>query len=284
MVSPLIFGAWVTATYRQYKNIIIEAWVQVPENDEVELKVKRILDPNVGENGIHYSLGTETESKFKSSLAVESEQDNFVNLENNDYSSICSTVDNDLPTDITVASEESVMTEVIAICNDRNRVTERQRKMHKCAAKSTTDSENEPSCCLGSADLHASEIYLNNPSTSWKPTKQIIPRKTRIPPLDDIDLQSDGHLNDTHRGSNDTEKDLPDIMLMNTMGTGRKFNYEKYIKYIEITSGTIGFSIAGVVITLDRVSFFCGMLLTFVGVFAQTAILKAGRTNVQRVN
>ena len=54
----------------------------------------------------------------------------------------------------------------------------------------------------------------------------------------------------------------------------RKFNYEKFIKFIELTIDTIGFSLGKVTITWDRVSFFIILLLSLVGVFAQNAFLK----------
>lgn len=54
----------------------------------------------------------------------------------------------------------------------------------------------------------------------------------------------------------------------------RKFNYEKYIKYLELTLDTVGFSLGKVTITWDRVSFFIVLLMTLVGVFAQNAFLK----------
>ena len=54
----------------------------------------------------------------------------------------------------------------------------------------------------------------------------------------------------------------------------RKFNYEKYIKYLELTMDTVGFSLGKVTITWDRVSFFIVLLMTLVGVFAQNAFLK----------
>lgn len=54
----------------------------------------------------------------------------------------------------------------------------------------------------------------------------------------------------------------------------RKFNYEKYIKFLELTLDTIGFSLGKMTITWDRVSFFIVLLLTLVGVFAQNAFLK----------
>ena len=54
----------------------------------------------------------------------------------------------------------------------------------------------------------------------------------------------------------------------------RKFNYEKYIKYLELTLDTVGFSLGKVTITWDRVSFFIVLLMSLVGVFAQNAFLK----------
>ena len=54
----------------------------------------------------------------------------------------------------------------------------------------------------------------------------------------------------------------------------RKFNYEKFIKFLELTVDTIGFSLGKVTITWDRVSFFIILLLSLVGVFAQNAFLK----------
>lgn len=54
----------------------------------------------------------------------------------------------------------------------------------------------------------------------------------------------------------------------------RKFNYEKYIKYLELTLDTVGFSLGKVTITWDRVSFFLVLLMSLVGVFAQNAFLK----------
>jgi len=53
-----------------------------------------------------------------------------------------------------------------------------------------------------------------------------------------------------------------------------KFNYEKYIKFLELTLDTIGFSLGNVTVTWDRASFFMVLLLTLVGVFAQNAFLK----------
>ena len=53
-----------------------------------------------------------------------------------------------------------------------------------------------------------------------------------------------------------------------------KFNYEKFIKFLELTLDTIGFSLGKVTITWDRVSFFIILLLSLVGVFAQNAFLK----------
>lgn len=54
----------------------------------------------------------------------------------------------------------------------------------------------------------------------------------------------------------------------------KTFNYEKYLKYLEVILDTIGFSVAGVMVTWDRTSFFCVILVTLVGVFAQAAFLK----------
>lgn len=51
----------------------------------------------------------------------------------------------------------------------------------------------------------------------------------------------------------------------------RKFNFEKYITYLESILPTVGFSVGGVVITWDGVSFFIVLLLTLVGIFAQEA-------------
>ena len=51
----------------------------------------------------------------------------------------------------------------------------------------------------------------------------------------------------------------------------RKFNFEKYITYLDNTLPSIGFSIGGVVITWDAVSGFCFLLFTLVGIFAQEA-------------
>ena len=55
----------------------------------------------------------------------------------------------------------------------------------------------------------------------------------------------------------------------------RKFNYEKYIKYLELTLDNIGFSIGRVRITWSGVSAFIALLFTLVGVFAQNALFKA---------
>ena len=54
----------------------------------------------------------------------------------------------------------------------------------------------------------------------------------------------------------------------------KKFNYEKYLQYLEINLETIGYRIAGVMVTWDRASFFTVILITLVGVFAQAAFLK----------
>lgn len=51
----------------------------------------------------------------------------------------------------------------------------------------------------------------------------------------------------------------------------KKFNFEKYIIYLESILPTVGFSVGGVVITWDGVSFFTVLLLTLVGIFAQEA-------------
>ena len=51
----------------------------------------------------------------------------------------------------------------------------------------------------------------------------------------------------------------------------RKFNFEKYITYLESILPTVGFAVGGVVITWDGVSFFTVLLLTMVGIFAQEA-------------
>lgn len=53
----------------------------------------------------------------------------------------------------------------------------------------------------------------------------------------------------------------------------KTFNYEKYIKFLELSLGHTGFSIGNVVITWNRVSFFIVVLITLVGVFAQNALL-----------
>ena len=52
----------------------------------------------------------------------------------------------------------------------------------------------------------------------------------------------------------------------------RKFNFEKYITYLDNTLPTIGFSIGGVVITWDAVLSLCFLLFTLVGIFAQEAL------------
>jgi len=51
----------------------------------------------------------------------------------------------------------------------------------------------------------------------------------------------------------------------------RKFNYEKYIIYLESILPTVGFSIGGVVITFNGIYTFIVVLTFLVGVFAQEA-------------
>ena len=54
----------------------------------------------------------------------------------------------------------------------------------------------------------------------------------------------------------------------------RKFNYEKYVKFLELTLESIGFCLARVTLTWDRVSFYLMLLATLVGVFGQSAVLQ----------
>lgn len=51
----------------------------------------------------------------------------------------------------------------------------------------------------------------------------------------------------------------------------RKFNYEKYIIYLESILPTVGFSIGGVIITFNGIYTFIVVLTFLVGVFAQEA-------------
>lgn len=51
----------------------------------------------------------------------------------------------------------------------------------------------------------------------------------------------------------------------------RKFNYEKYIIYLESILPTVGFSIGGVIITFNGIYTFIVVLSFLVGVFAQEA-------------
>lgn len=51
----------------------------------------------------------------------------------------------------------------------------------------------------------------------------------------------------------------------------RKFNYEKYIIYLESILPTVGFSIGGVIITFNGIYTFIVILTFLVGVFAQEA-------------
>ena len=61
----------------------------------------------------------------------------------------------------------------------------------------------------------------------------------------------------------------------------RKFNYEKYMKFLELTLETVGFSLARVTLTWDRVSFFLALLATLVGVFGQSAVLRFKEVKMQ---
>ena len=51
----------------------------------------------------------------------------------------------------------------------------------------------------------------------------------------------------------------------------RKFNYEKYITYLESILPTVGFSIGGVIITYNGIYTFIVIITFLVGVFAQEA-------------
>ena len=87
------------------------------------------------------------------------------------------------------------------------------------------------------------------------------------------------HFRETTSKSSNTQQQHENLgkqgsLIQPLSNNRKKFNYEKYLKYLEINLETIGYRIAGVMVTWDRASFFTVILITLVGVFAQAAFLK----------
>ena len=129
-----------------------------------------------------------------------------------------------------------------------------------------------------------------NDSTAWKKIPRIKFRKATKPKIEiestreeTVPLEKESNNDEKPQRTNSVKFDkvvrLAQQVNKFTDNTKkqqirRKFNYEKYIKYLELTLDTVGFSLGKVTITWDRVSFFIVLLMTLVGVFAQNAFLK----------
>merc|ERR1712013_64045 len=88
------------------------------------------------------------------------------------------------------------------------------------------------------------------------------------------DSGEDEDNDDSDNDEDDDDSDNDDADTKSIPTERPKFNYEKYIKFLELTLETVGFSLARVTLTWDRVSFFLALLASLVGVFGQSAVLR----------
>ena len=240
LVSPLVFAASITSTYRNLKYDVIQAWVEIPEVfDEVwdrETEKGGKVGAKRGWAALRGGMNKQTSNVLRTKETKESVQDQQIGQKSARIS-LANEIDGQTET------EKSFLT---PLETDKGGDSQRERSSSNASVVSSA-TINVRSNLDEEVDKKQITIGLSN-------NKGPRPGSSKLGTVVNV-AKAVGQ-------------------LQRRTKIRKKFNYEKYIKYLETILITIGFSVSGVMVTWDRVSFFSIVLFTMVGVFAQAAFLK----------
>ncbi|XP_057290543.1 uncharacterized protein LOC130613224 isoform X1 [Hydractinia symbiolongicarpus] len=270
-VTPLIGGALVTSAYHKLKLIVIHSWVEIPEKyDEIwcrkpptKEEISKLPQPNwrAGLENIRRRKAERERKEKEEALDKEKNQDekngdSLVDTENKSYH---------------VINMELCCPSQPPVNKDNNNKYERVKSKRKSLLRFVTKQSKSSTNYSGKKEIKV---------TGQEQKSDDPPEQNQGNSVHDfkegVKLSKHSEVKDKQTVK---QRFGNVVRVAQTVGKfksmpRKKFNYEKYIKFLELTLDTIGFSLGKVTITWDRVSFFIVLLLTLVGVFAENAFLK----------
>lgn len=272
-VTPLIGGALVTSAYHKLKLIVIHSWVEIPEKyDEIwcrkpptKEEISKLPQPN-------WRAGLENIRRRKAERERKEKEEALVKEKNQDEkNSDCSAGPDTENKSYHVINMEPCYPSPPPLNTDNNNKSERVESKRNSLLRFVTKQSKT--------------------STNYSKRSQIKVTRQEQKSTDPPEQNQGKSVHDFNEGVKlSKHSEVKDeqtvknrfgnvVRVAQTVGKfkslpRKKFNYEKYIKFLELTLDTIGFSLGKVTITWDRVSFFIVLLLTLVGVFAENAFLK----------
>lgn len=331
VVCPLTGAAWVTKTYWKYKLVVVNAWVDIPEEHELEANahdylhqshsdirsrspspqratwgatIKQLVKDKAGAEAQNRSFKAhnskpcvKTESKQQSDSRKNSEISLHFSMDHRTsklkrgslHGPTLHSTPEILLTDCDEVTENFVPSQTL-----------QPPILKKSASESSlTDVENvdrslektDPGLNGSSSSLNVSDegsrsnvvkididgLQQSSQATQGNPVGQLTPG-VQSPTLSETTEYHNG----TETAGDETNRRGSKVNFLSGMAKTfhqwrtktkkkRKFNYEKYIIYLESILPTVGFSIGGVIITFNGIYTFIVVLTFLVGVFAQEA-------------
>lgn len=318
VVCPLTGAAWVTKTYLRYKLVVVNAWVDIPEEHELEASAHDFLH-QTNSDGRSRSPSPSLKKKLGSTIKRlgQKEPDQKSTTKKKDYFSadekrsklkrgsfhgttLCKTPEI-LLTDCNQVTENVVPAQELSFGKMKRSksdssltdVEKVNRSFLQQDVVQSSSSENvakdAPRTHVVRIDIEGSQSSENqgNQTTSGSGDAFTAPSEFQTS-FSSSTRSSDGEQlkvpgqKENASGTNKTKDSLPKTNFLTGMAKTfhqwrtktkkkRKFNYEKYIIYLESILPTVGFSIGGVIITFNGIYTFIVILTFLVGVFAQEA-------------
>lgn len=353
VVCPLTGAAWVTKTYRMYKLVVVNAWVDIPEEHEIDVHahdrlhqlhstkgsrspspqrtrwgetIKQMVKHKAGALQNHgfkaddSKPNVQTESKQQPhsrksseiSLHLSTDDDRLSKLKRGSMQgSTLGTTPEILLTDcdevtenfvssqtlqpgiLKISTSESSLTDIENV--DRSLSLEKQEPGQSGSPSSATVADETSPCHVVRIDIEGplsvdtdqpahdtqgSSAVPDETSTSVDefPNRRDETEDRGIPETEQLKVSPASET--SARDGNDRRGSKVNFLTgmaktfhqwRTKTKKKRKFNYEKYIIYLESILPTVGFSIGGVIITFNGIYTFIVVLTFLVGVFAQEA-------------
>ncbi|KAK3733294.1 hypothetical protein QZH41_011131, partial [Actinostola sp. cb2023] len=307
-VYPLCLAAWVTKQYKwyvMYLAVVVKAWAERPESSD-EDDDSGSDQPRPHKSSKHKSFARKFTKRVKSAGKKDSVDDNKITQSSQFFGPTRSKrvaggsySDTDVYPEKKVNFADSPRTkkkanktkftsfsdnEVLSDDEDRPRRTNE----HKPSIGRLND-EDKPSIGRLNDGYTPSIGKLNGTTVNNK----LNPLETRRPMSEDDVLTDDGNKSNADDGKEGKPKPSRQrVMELILRGTARvvgrlrhraklpKFNFEKYISYLQNVLPTVGFDIMGITVTWEMVSTLLFLEVSLLSLFMQESIFGNQKANV----